>query len=132
MLKFDCYFTTDVGKVRKNNEDNFYINGTYKRATDETRFSKGDFIYRGGLFAVCDGMGGEEYGEKASLFAVEILKNFQNKDFNNLANEYIDSANSRICEMIEENGGTRSGTTLALLYIDEGKFIPLYPKYLIN
>lgn len=123
MFKFDCFFATNVGKVRKNNEDNFYFNGLYKRAPEETHFSKKDLVYHGGLFAVCDGMGGEEYGEKASLFAVESLKEFQNKDFNKYVNEYIEKANKRICDLIEENNGTRSGTTLALIYINNGRFV---------
>lgn len=123
MFKFDCCFATNVGKVRKNNEDNFYFNGIYKRAPEETHFMKKDLVYHGGLFAVCDGMGGEEFGEKASLFAVENLKEFQNKDFEKYVNEYIGKANKRICDMIEENNGTRSGTTLALIYINNGKFV---------
>lgn len=31
MLKLDCCFITDSGKIRTNNEDNFFICGTYKR-----------------------------------------------------------------------------------------------------
>lgn len=117
MLKLDCYFTTDVGRVRNNNEDNFYLNGYYKRAAEDDRYFKKDFIYEGGVFAVCDGMGGEEYGEKAALVAVEALKAYQNKEFSKYADEFLDTANKRICELIEENNGVRSGSTLALLDI---------------
>lgn len=123
MLKFDCCFTTDVGKVRKNNEDNFYLNGSYKRAPEDLKYEKRDFVYRGGLFAVCDGMGGEEYGEKASLFAVETLKEWQSKDFNKTVNEYVSVANRMICDLIKENNGTRSGTTLGLIYINDNKAV---------
>lgn len=120
MLKFDCCFLTDVGKIRNNNEDNFFLNGNYKRAPWDLSYTKYDLIYRGGLFAVCDGMGGEEYGERASLIAVETLKEYRDMNFNESINKYINEANEKICDLINENNGTRSGTTLALIYIQEG------------
>ncbi len=120
MLKFECCFSTDVGNVRKNNEDNFYLNGAYKRAAEDLNYKKEDFIYGTGVFAVCDGMGGEEHGEKASLFAVETLKEFEERDMNEAINEYINTANEKICDLITENNGTRSGTTLALIYMKDG------------
>ncbi|MFZ7103113.1 MAG: Stp1/IreP family PP2C-type Ser/Thr phosphatase [Peptococcaceae bacterium] len=48
---------TDIGLVRKANEDNFL--------TDQNR----------GLFAVADGMGGHEGGERASSIAIKTLDN---------------------------------------------------------
>ena len=45
MLKLDCCFITDVGKIRTNNEDNFFICGTYKRTPEELRYRKKDFVY---------------------------------------------------------------------------------------
>ena len=41
-------------------------------------------------------MGGEEFGEKASLISVEELNNFKEKDFNEYHKKYIDMVNSRI------------------------------------
>ena len=123
MLKFDCFFTTDVGKCRKNNEDNFYLNGNYKRVLENIKYEKKDFLYNSGLFAVCDGMGGEEFGEKAALCAVETLKEYQSQDFNNCADEYINKANEKVCKMIEENNGVRSGSTLALVYISDNQAV---------
>jgi serine/threonine protein phosphatase PrpC len=53
---------TDVGCVRKNNEDNF------------------GYDARTGVFIVCDGMGGAAAGEVASQLGVETVLNYF-KDF---------------------------------------------------
>lgn len=63
------------------------------------------------------GMGGEEFGEKASLISVEELNNFKEKDFNEYHEKYFDMVNSRICDLRFENNGVKSGTTIALIYI---------------
>ncbi|WP_130806843.1 Stp1/IreP family PP2C-type Ser/Thr phosphatase [Senegalia massiliensis] len=50
---------TDVGKVRKSNQDSYYIN--YNNSLP--------------VFAVADGMGGHNGGEIASSITVEVIKN---------------------------------------------------------
>ena len=61
---------TDVGKVRKNNEDSF-ATGTFEGT---------DTVWA----IVCDGMGGALGGETASSMCVEAVKNF-------IVSEYTDS-----------------------------------------
>jgi serine/threonine protein phosphatase PrpC len=56
---------TDIGLVRKNNEDNF------------------GYDLRHGIFVVCDGMGGQQAGEIASKIAVDtVLVYFRQKEQN--------------------------------------------------
>ena len=51
---------SDVGLVRSNNEDNF------------------GFDTRDGIFVVCDGMGGQAAGERASKIGVDtVLRQFR-------------------------------------------------------
>jgi serine/threonine protein phosphatase PrpC len=57
-INLQAWVKSDVGRVRKNNEDN-YLSDTVN-----------------GLFAVADGMGGHEHGELASQRAVEAIKNY--------------------------------------------------------
>lgn len=118
----EAYVITDLGLKRKNNEDNYYLNSVFKT---DTEVSKEDFYEisksKKNLYAVCDGMGGEEYGEKASLIAVDTLKDFQNTDFNKNIHNYISVANNSICDFITANSGKRSGTTFASVFIDGNK-----------
>ncbi|MEZ4409811.1 MAG: Stp1/IreP family PP2C-type Ser/Thr phosphatase [Polyangiales bacterium] len=64
--------TTDVGRIRDHNEDNFIIADLSAREKD---LASGSFDVgeRGFLFAVCDGMGGALAGEVASQMAVDVI-----------------------------------------------------------
>ena len=121
MYRIECSAISYIGLVRSKNEDNYYINGKYK--TDIAIDTEGyiDNAPRHAyLYAVCDGMGGEKFGELASLLAVKSLANFQETDIRQTLKEYIHTANDLICKEIIKNNGVRIGTTLALLYICEG------------
>lgn len=111
---------TNVGRVRQNNEDNFYLCGQYKMDVDLPNMT---CTFSGPsnncLFSVCDGMGGEAYGELASLVAVRLLNGFADS-FNETINEYIEQVNSRICAEIISHGGKRIGTTFAALSLADG------------
>jgi len=114
---------THVGLVRTNNEDNYYINGKFKRDNNIPTEGYSDTSNRDwGIYAVCDGMGGENYGELASMIAVAVLAEYQDTDLRESIYDYVDRANSIICGEIKKNGA-RSGTTIAMLYIDGNKAV---------
>jgi protein phosphatase len=108
-----------MGKVRGNNEDNLYADGVILTAEIRDR----PFAIDGSspapvIFAVCDGMGGEEDGETASLAAVQLLghcseriKASRNTDCEACVREYVGAVNEAIHR---DNAGKRVGTTLAL------------------
>lgn len=111
---------THVGNVRSNNEDNFYINGYYKENSHENiKAAEDDAERTFYTYAVCDGMGGESFGEIASLKALETLPEYDEIGLEEQMEEYVQDANGRICQEIQESG-KRLGTTLALLSIAQG------------
>lgn len=120
MINVTSAAVTNVGKVRGNNEDNYFVNGKYKEDTEILNDDYEDNSERKTyVFSVCDGMGGEAYGELASLIAVKSLVKYCNKKFNECIHDYVTYANKLICNEIEKNDGARIGSTVALLYIDE-------------
>lgn len=113
---------THQGRVRGNNEDNFYVQGEYRRDVNvNTMELSGRARPQAFLAAVCDGMGGEEAGETASLMAVESLRPHTLGELPDAAFQDIAEANGRICGLMTENSGRRSGSTLAALYVDGGE-----------
>ncbi len=107
-MRFDA--VSNVGKVRNNNEDSYYVseNENYP------------------LFIVADGIGGHNYGEIASNMAVEVIKNsiktidhYENldeleSDMINAISEANKSVYSKSQSADEFSG---MGTTLTVLYI---------------
>ena len=70
----------NTGKIRKNNEDNFYFDGRcLERVNDGLNdvISSSQLLTNNTCMAVFDGMGGERFGEYASYLAAEKLKQLQ-------------------------------------------------------
>lgn len=112
---------SDVGKIRQNNEDNFFLNGLYRQNMQENSFEmtqKADG--RRAVYAVCDGMGGEDYGEVASLCAVSALEVFKNNKWSDGVIEgYINSVKADMTEKSRKLLSEGMGSTLALLYFED-------------
>lgn len=117
---------TDVGRCRKNNEDNFFFKNIFNEdAKDEFKTRAIEENIDGWLcYGVFDGMGGIENGEVASkLMAEECNLQLSNldSDYNYLdvdikVRETFDTANKKIVEASNELG--MCGTTATLLMTD--------------
>lgn len=113
MIKYEALCKT--GYIRANNEDNFYINGNYlPMVHDDAEKHSGHNTH--GVFAVFDGMGGEEHGEAASFLGARTLAN-------NSALSMTDiclTMNKVVCDYSRENKLRFCGSTVAMVSIAGG------------
>jgi len=131
-VSFTCI--TNIGLVRKNNEDNFVVvdgeNGSPHLAPPDTCSGSGDTGGRGMLFAVADGMGGARAGEVASRIAVEAIgrvgQQMTDGDDNRAVRQRIlaaiEEANAEIYNASMHNPLQRGmGTTLTVACVRRGR-----------
>lgn len=118
---------THAGRVRRENEDNYSLNG---RLTSTGDLKKGSAFVQNMNepfhLAVCDGMGGESYGDIASGIAAQTIASQASnvyesgEDFSFAISNSLVESNIRICDEITARG-ERMGTTLAAVYAVKGK-----------
>ena len=108
------------GVVRHTNQDNFYINGMTKPVDTRNYRIGGTSTEPYQVFAVCDGMGGEQAGEVAAALAVETLKEQSQQELCFHYERYIVAANEKICAYQREHQ-LRMGTTFAGLFLRDGQ-----------
>ncbi len=119
-LRIEGLAATHAGRVRRNNEDNYYLFGVWRKdvQTGEQCVEKTVMADRM-LAAVYDGMGGEEAGETASLLAAETFRPCFRQQMEQEAVRQVQEANVKICTEAEHLGIERMGTTVAALYLDQ-------------
>ena len=115
------------GKIRSNNEDNFYFMGKYLELKNDGLSDpiNVEHIENGrNCFAVFDGMGGENYGEYASYAAAREMQNLNSEekltDIFITKRKYLaqmaDRLNEAVLESSKELCTKRMGTTMVALY----------------
>lgn len=110
-----------MGCERLNNEDNFFFNGDYMPMDSMDRGARvsAEFVEGTQLYAVCDGMGGAQFGERASSMAVKKMASLLVK----LDGGSPDQAVEAFCREVsgevykdgQERGAKYQGTTLAMV-----------------
>ena len=116
------------GCVRDNNEDNFFFDGDLMQddVVNDGAYIRMSLSRNYHLFAVCDGMGGLQGGERASSLGVHTLASLNlylpEKQVNRAIDVYADDACRKVYEdSITLNEAGREGTTLALMYLADGR-----------
>lgn len=118
--KVEVAVTTNKG-IRVRNEDNYLIKNSYMEPTKENCSLKMK-MNPPTMVAVCDGMGGGNYGKEAALLAIQQLQLFghkleQYRVTKEMVNHMVCSLNDRISEAFHKE--SKAGTTIALLYLGE-------------
>lgn len=109
---------SEIGNVRTNNEDNLFCGGVIMRENERDKpFFINGICKAPCVFAVFDGMGGEDCGELASLISAETLCEHSERithgtfeDVNNFAHD----ANNKLLSIMNEQN-IQTGSTLALI-----------------
>ena len=115
---------------RKNNEDNFYMNGVHLEREQMNRGGQCNTDFSGPtqIYAVCDGMGGAMFGEEASLLAVKALKKYQSECDQPDSSVNIERMLGQISDGINQISYSRnmpagaSGSTIAMLVMHDWYF----------
>ncbi len=112
------------GKYREKNEDNLYFCKKYmsEKQNDFFEYKKLSVRRKNIAFAVFDGMGGYQFGERASFLAVQNFKYFYGKYNNDFLEEFIEDTNKMICHENKKRN-CNMGTTTAILLIYQNKII---------
>lgn len=115
-----------VGKVRKNNEDNFFCDGVIRNEPD----SNHDVSVKGevksgenSLFAVFDGMGGEACGEVASFVAAQNCIGFYEAraQYDEYLYELLCELNDRVLEETSARSLVLMGSTAAMIQFNKDR-----------
>lgn len=112
------------GRVRENNEDNFYLNGRYLELSEME--AGGTFSALSErpvqLYAVLDGMGGEAAGEQASFHAAQALSAYP-KGRMPMGTETLRKIVREVSDAVYAQANAkhlRSGATMALFVAERG------------
>ena len=121
-MKYHISAQTNVGRKRINNEDNFSVNERFMPAPAQRDYSVSATLSEG-VLSVCDGMGGESYGENASLTGVQTFaNNYKSLLCDDIsmrkqtADNCVQSANANICTEMQSKK-VRIGSTAVLACI---------------
>ena len=120
IIDYACVCST--GKLRKNNEDNFYCGGRVREdiyANEDVAVSGTVASDTNELFAVFDGMGGEACGEIASFAAASHAELFARDrgQYEEYLYELAEHLNEKIADETEARSLVLMGTTAAMLQI---------------
>ena len=128
-FSIDAACGCNIGKVRKNNEDNFFFDDKCLELDNQGMRNTAcfsDTLKNGLCLAVFDGMGGENYGEVASFTAARQMQTVTRSltDYFVSERKYLlkltAQLNDAIVEAKKELCTDRCGSTMAALYFSSG------------
>lgn len=128
-FSIDAACGCNIGKIRRNNEDNFYFDDKcleFENQGLRNVASFSDALKNGLCLAVFDGMGGENFGEVASFTAARQMQTITRSlsDYFVSERKYLlkltTQLNNAIVEAKKELCTDRCGSTMVALYFSSG------------
>ena len=119
-MHIDAFGATHNGNIRSHNEDNIYVEGSFRNdlKADNVAITGGK-DGRPRTYAVLDGLGGEESGEKASFIGALGLKRYDDDGRISDVEGYVDLINRSVIKEAAKNDIGAMGTTFVMVHIDE-------------
>ena len=120
-MKTEACGATHKGNVRGHNEDNIYVDGSYRNDLEQdnviihSKRESGPYTY-----VVFDGLGGEACGEQASIMAAIGLRAMEDNGLVGDIGMYISAANRSIIQESIRKKAHNMGTTAAAAIVFEG------------
>jgi protein phosphatase len=118
----DYIVLCEKGKLRSKNQDNFWCANTFLENKNEglaKPIINSINIVTHPVFAVFDGMGGENHGETAAYLAADIFNSHAMQktrmDSPNALSSTCEKMNQKICSYAKSNHAGRMGATVAIL-----------------
>ena len=122
-MRVEACYITNIGKIRKNNEDSLLLNDL---VVSEMNLERVDCVASSEerqIYAVADGMGGHQRGEVASRTVLEMLKDkyVAVQDTEDLI-DIVKSAKSALNWLVEKDRDSYGlGTTATGLFVGAGR-----------
>ena len=117
----ESYLVSDVGKIRKKNEDNYIFHGRYnEKSEDHMECENHICITEPVLYGVFDGMGGEAFGEVASSLMAGTCQKYLPR-IGHLKEDAMAlcQAGNELVVKEEKQRGLSMGSTASMLFFDE-------------
>ena len=124
-VKLRAAACSNKGRIRQNNEDNFCLNGHIMQREEMDRGGLFKCSVRPNtIFAVCDGMGGEDAGENASLLSAQMcaqaLQTGKHLEDEEQMRRFLHEGCEAVYQQAQRNGD-HSGATMALVYAHQDR-----------
>jgi serine/threonine protein phosphatase PrpC len=122
-VRVEACYVTNVGKIRKNNEDALLLNDLVVSETNQERVVCVASSEERQIYAVADGMGGHQRGEVASRTVLEVLKDkYEAVEGAEDIADIMKSAKSALNWLVEKDRESYGmGTTATGLFIGAGR-----------
>lgn len=110
---------THRGNIRALNEDNIYVDGSFRSdLTMDNVLLKGKDNQDAHTYAVFDGLGGEEYGERASYIAASVLRTAEKAQSEADIGVFVAAVHRAILSDAAHKEARNMGTTVAGLHLN--------------